>query len=96
MSSAELLDLIEYLPHVSAYQTARRRGDWSVDQYIQARIGEEMAYARADGSGYMPEVEIFRSPMQQHMAAAVEMWKLNTHQRNVGELTRKRKGGVAE
>lgn len=91
MSSRELLELIEFLPERSAYKTALRNGDWTDEQYIQARIGEELAYSRADNSEYMPDTDMFRSPMQKHMKHAVEMYRLQAHQRNLSQLRRKRK-----
>lgn len=86
------MELIEPLPERSAYKTALRRGDWTDEQYIQARIGEELAYSRADNSDYMPDTDIFRSPIQLHMKNAMEMYRLQAHQRNLSQL--KRKGGV--
>ena len=91
MSSRELLELIEFLPDTSAYKTALRRGDWSTEQYIQARIGEELAYSRADGAGYTPDVDMFRSPMQLHMANAVDAYRVKAHQDNLAQLKGKRK-----
>lgn len=93
MSSRELMELIEHLPDRSAYKTARRGGDWTTDQYVQARIGLEVAYSRADGSDYMPDIEMFKSPIQLHMKHAIDTYMTDAHQRNLDQMRRKRKGG---
>lgn len=94
MTSRELVDdILPFLPDRSAYKTAMRRGDWTDDQYRQARIGQEIAYSRADNSDYMPDTDIFLSPLQLHMKHAVDRYQLQAHQRNLDQLKRKRKGG---
>jgi hypothetical protein len=92
LSSRELVDeIIPFLPETSAYKTARRGGDWSTEQYIQAAIGRETALARADGYGYMPDVDMFNSPLQKHLEAALDDYRVQKHDDNLAQLQGKRK-----
>lgn len=51
MTSAELLDLIEFLPDDSATKTAERFGDWSDADYRTARLINELALMRYEQAG---------------------------------------------
>jgi len=58
MSSRELLALVVYLPDDSAYQGARRDGDWTELEYIAAATANRLA--AQSGQEYEP----FFSPAQ--------------------------------
>lgn len=72
MDSREFLALIDGLPDESLYRRWRDRGgDWTVDQYQQARLIKETILARADGRGYQPDFpDWLDSPAEQ--AAVIE------------------------
>lgn len=78
MSSAELLDLLEFLPEDSATKTAERAGDWTPDQYQQARIINELASMRYEQSGgHKPQLEL--SPGQQFVKREKDDWRAKRH-----------------
>lgn len=91
MSSRELLELIEFLPDESAYRTALRCGDWSRAEYREARLVNEMALSRADNGGTMPE--LVQSPLEEHAANAVDLYRIQKHAENLARLQGKTKGG---
>lgn len=63
MDSRRLLSLLDGLPDESTFKTwAVRGGDWTSAQYVQARMVNELALARADGKGYSPN--LVKSPVQ--------------------------------
>lgn len=84
MSSRELLELIDYLPDRSAYKTARRRGDWSDEEYRQADTINSIA---CQLDNYTPVL----SPMQQHIENAVDDYRVKRHADNLAQL----RGGKA-
>lgn len=78
MSSAELLDLLEFLPDDSATKTAERAGDWTPEQYRQARIINEIASMRYEQSGgHKPQFEL--SPGQQFLKREKDDWRAKRH-----------------
>lgn len=101
MSSRELLDdllgLITednmlvtalYLPEESALNTALRGGDWSAAEYREARIINELAAGRADGTDMKPE--FLQSPMEIFAEKAQADWQRQKHDENVAQLKRRR------
>lgn len=68
MSSRELWVLIRHLPDDSATKKAMREGDWTEEQYINARLVNEIAYFRADHAAihasHKMRVEPLESPAQ--------------------------------
>lgn len=89
MSSRELLEILEFLPATSAFKTATRRGDWSDEQYLQARLVNEVALSRADNSGYMPELAL--SPLERHAEQAVDEFRTTKHKDTLAQLQGKRR-----
>lgn len=84
MSSAELLDILEFLPDTSAYQTARRGGDWSTEQYLQARLIKEVAYSRG------AEIDGLQSPLEQYQFVEKQDWLKTRHDENLAQMRRKK------
>lgn len=85
MESSRLLLLLEGLPQDSTFQTwAVRGGDWSVDQYVRARIANEIALSRADGKGYMPT--LLKSPFEVANEHAADIHREKRHQATLREL----------
>lgn len=84
MSSAELLDILEFLPDTSAYQTARRGGDWSTEQYLQARLIKEVAYSRG------AEIDGLESPLEQYQIVEKQDWLKTRHAENLAQMRRKK------
>jgi hypothetical protein len=68
MSSRRLLALIQALPHDSAFQRARREGDWSHDEYVQAAVVNELRLLRADQAAihanHRMDIDMVKSPHQ--------------------------------
>lgn len=93
MSSNELIDLVEHLPDRSAFKTALRGGDWSIDQYVAARAANELALSRADGRDYEPE--LIKSPAQEHANNERERFRRERHYKARAEMTRKRREAVS-
>lgn len=93
MSSRELMEIIDHLPDTSAYQKARRGGDWSPAEYREARLVNEMALSRADHSSYMPE--LVQSPIEQHIEQAVDRYRIEAHDRNLAQLQGKNRKAVS-
>lgn len=78
MSSAELLDLIEFLPDDSATKTAERFGDWSDADYRVARLINELALMRYEqAGGQKPTLEL--SPAQQYFKREKDDWRVERH-----------------
>lgn len=85
MDSRRLLTLLDGLPEESAFHTwAVRGGDWSDDQYVQARLVNEVALARADGKGYMPD--LLKSPMQIARDDEAEKYRARRHDETLRQL----------
>ena len=90
MSSAELLDLLEFLPDESATKTAERAGDWTEEQYRQARIINEVASMRYERSGgHKPQLEM--SPGQKFLKREKDDWRAERHAEVSAQLTRRKK-----
>jgi hypothetical protein len=88
MSSSRLIILLEGLPEESMFQTwAVRGGDWTLNQYIQVRIANELALSRADGKGYMPN--LLKSPMQAASEEAAEQYRKQRHSDTLKQLERR-------
>lgn len=88
MDSRRLIALLDGLPDESSFKTwAIRGGDWSDDQYVQARLVNETALSRADGKGYMPSM--LKSPMQIAEDNAADEYRAKRHQDTLRELQRK-------
>lgn len=78
MSSSELLDLLEFLPDESATKSAERLGDWSEDQYRQARLINELALMRYEhAGGSKPTLDM--SPAQRWLKRDDEDYRLRRH-----------------
>ena len=78
MSSAELLDLLEFLPDESATKTAERAGDWSAGQYLAARVVNELALMRYEhAGGVKPTLEL--SPAASWVKRQDESHRLSRH-----------------
>lgn len=78
MSSSELLDLLEFLPDEAATKTAERMGDWTGDQYRQARVVNEIALMRYERSGgQRPVLEM--SPGQDFVKREKDQWRVERH-----------------
>lgn len=84
MTSAELLDLVEFLPDESSYQTARRGGDWSTEQYLKARLIKEVAYSRG------AEIDGLESPLEQYQIVEKQDWLKTRHAENLAQMRRKK------
>lgn len=85
MSSNQFLNLVDGLPDASLFKTwAVRGGDWTENQYIQARLINEVALSRADGKGYMPN--ILKSPAQIADDEAVDAYRRRRHTETLKEL----------
>lgn len=90
MSSAELLDLLEFLPEESATKTAERSGDWTSDQYRMSRIVNEVALMRYERSGgQRPQLEM--SPGQQYVKREKDAWRVERH----AEVSKQLQGEVS-
>lgn len=90
MSSRELLELIEPLPARSAFKTALRKGDWSDEEYRQARLVNELALSRVEHTGAaVPELE--KSPLQQHVDLAVGEFRVQKHRDTLAQLRGERR-----
>lgn len=88
LDSRRLLLLIEGLPPESLFNTwAMRGGDWTEDQYVQARIVNELALSRADGKGYMPT--LLKSPLQIANDEADDNYRRVRHEETLKELSGK-------
>lgn len=78
LSSRRLLNLLDGLPDESMFKTwVVRGGDWCEDQYVQARLVNETALARADGKGYMPN--LLKSPFELADDEAADTYRRNRH-----------------
>lgn len=89
LPSRHVLNLIDGLPDESLFKTwARRGGDWSQQQYYQARLINEVALSRADGKGYMPD--LLRSPAQIAEEILTAEYRSRRHSETLQEL----KGGA--
>lgn len=78
MTSAELLDLIEFLPEDSATKTAERFGDWSDADYRTARLINELALMRYEqAGGQKPTLEM--SPAQEYFKREKDDWRVQRH-----------------
>lgn len=78
MTSAELLDLIEFLPDDSATKTAERFGDWSDADYRTARLINELALMRYEqAGGQKPTLEM--SPAQEYFKREKDDWRVQRH-----------------
>lgn len=85
LDSRRVLALLDGLPDESMFKTwAIRGGDWSEQQYIAARLVNEMALARADGKGYMPV--LLKSPYQRAEDDAEDAWRREKHLDTLREL----------
>lgn len=90
LDSRRLLNLLEALPNESMFKKwAVRGGDWSEDQYVQARLVNETALARADGKGYVPN--LLKSPFELADDEAADTYRRNRHDETLkmlrGEVT---------
>lgn len=83
----EWLVAADFLPERSAFNTALRGGDWSPEEYRQARLINEMATAYAYGRGY--EMEL--SPAQEAAEKAHEEWQIDTHGNTLAQLRGERR-----
>lgn len=75
MSSRRLLVLIHALTDTSAYQLARRNGDWTDDQYKQAALINELKLLRVDQAainGSKMDAVLMESPAQAEANAEVQ------------------------
>lgn len=78
MSSAELLDLLEFLPDESATKTAERMGDWSDGEYRSARTVNELALMRYEhAGGQKPVLDL--SPGQLFVKREKDEWRVRKH-----------------
>jgi hypothetical protein len=85
IDSRRLLTLLDGLPEESSFKKwAIRGGDWTEDQYVQARLVNEVALSRADGKGYMPE--LLKSPMQIAADDTADEYRNRRHQDALREL----------
>jgi len=85
MDSRRLIALLDGLPDQSMFKTwAVRGGDWSEDQYVQARLVNEVALSRADGKGYVPAM--LKSPMQIVVENAEDEYRNRRHEDALREL----------
>lgn len=85
MDSGRLLRLLDGLPDESLFKTwALRGGDWSNDQYTQARMINELALSRADGKGYMPN--LMKSPMQIEAEDYADSYRDRRHDETLKQL----------
>lgn len=85
MSSRQFLNLIDGLPEHSLFKTwAVRGGDWTENQYLQARLINEVALSRADGKGYAPH--LVKSPMEYAAEQATETYRRNRHDETLKAL----------
>lgn len=85
MSSSELLDFLEFLPEESATKSAERMGDWSQDQYRQARIVNELALGRYEhAGGTKPALDL--SPAEKWIKQQDEDHRLKRHQEVSAQL----------
>lgn len=90
MGSRRLLNLLDGLPDESMFKTwGVRGGDWTEDQYVQARLVNETALSRADGKGYMPT--LLKSPFEIAADQANDTYRRNRHDETLkmlrGEVT---------
>ena len=92
MDSRRLISLLDGLPDESMFKTwAVRGGDWSEDQYVQARLVNEVALSRADGKGYMPSM--LKSPMQIAVENSEDEYRSRRHNDALNELRGKEPSG---
>lgn len=86
---AIMLVSAEFLPERSALNTALRGGDWSPQEYREARIINELAASRADGRDYTPE--LLSSPAEIAAEKAHEGWQKRRHDEALAELRGERR-----
>lgn len=72
----------EFLPEVSAFNTALRSGDWGPQQYREARIINELAVANSAGRGF----DLCLSPAQKAAEKEHDDWQLRRHDENLKQL----------
>jgi len=85
MDSRLLISLLDGLPDESMFKTwAIRGGDWSENQYVQARLVNEVALSRADGKGYVPAM--LKSPMQIVVENSEDDYRNRRHADALNEL----------
>ncbi|WP_236745630.1 hypothetical protein [Mycobacteroides abscessus] len=90
MSSAELLIFLDGLPDASSFKTwCYRGGDWTDDLKIKARMVNELALARADGRGYVPE--LVKTPLEFAAEIAHLDWQQRRHDEVLAALQGKNK-----
>ena len=79
---SQVLVEASYLPELSAFNTALRGGDWSPQQYREARIINELAVANSAGRGF----DLCLSPAQKAAEKEHEDWQLRRHDENLKQL----------
>lgn len=79
----------EFLPEISALNTALRGGDSSPQEYREGRIINELASARADGRGYTPD--LWRSHAQIAAENQHEVWQKRRHDETLAQLRGERR-----
>lgn len=78
------LESADFLPDRSSFNTALRGGDWSLQEYRDARIVNEIAASRADGRGYVPD--FLRSPLELNAEREHDNWQISRHRQGLAEL----------
>lgn len=87
IESRTILTLLDGLPDESMFKTwAVRGGDWTEQQYIQARLINEVALSRADGKGYAPHM--VKSPAQTATEEMERTHRSRRHDETLKELRR--------
>jgi hypothetical protein len=78
-----------FLPAKSALNTALRGGDWSAEEYREARVINELASSRADGRGYTPDLVM--SPAEIAAEKAHQQWQKDRHDDVLAQLRGERR-----
>ena len=87
MSSRELIELLEPLRDESAFKTALRGGDWSMDRIIQTRIANELMASRYDGTDMQPK--FIKTPGDEIAARVKDEHRRAAYHQAQAELTGK-------
>jgi len=90
ISSREILVFVEQLPDTSRTKTAMREEDWSEQEYIHARIANELMLSRADyaasqGSKMSPNVIL--SPAQRQSRDEDRALQSELHHMMIAQMT---------
>lgn len=92
LSDRALENILRHLPETSAFKTAARDGDWTLDQYLVAGVLNEIRAMRADLQAIFtqnkPALDLVRSPRQERAHMENTSAAMKAHDAVIAALTR--------